>query len=553
MNKIIYSAIAVLGLTVGACSDNYLDNNSPNPGPDDLFATTEAAQYAVNGLGRLQMNQMIGTQGFSGEGGMLVWYGEFPGNDLVHNRWNSTWYNWANLNYLENFNHNHNRYAWIYNYKIIANANAIINSIDNAEGPDDEKKFIKAEALTFRAHAYTWLVQTYCRRWVDSNSGKSRGVVLRTGNEPSDYPCATLADSYAFIYKDLDEAIRLFNESSKKRGTGENDRWLPNVDVAHAIYARAALARNDWNTANDQAALARANYPLMTSDQYREGFNTPNSEWIWMAYNDNTQTLSYYGPHAYLSSNGAGTVTRSYGNIISKQLIDQIPEEDSRRWLYGIPREDEDNKINTTSKPGNITKGPLLNRYKGEYYDRYCHTNTMRYYAYAVMKFLSLPGTIADGCFVTYRSAEMYYTQAEALYELGKEKDARDLLIEAVKPYNPDYTCTLSGEALRDEIRLYRRFDLLGEGHNFYDFKRWKLPIERKDWANGGTWPAVFCGKGELSGNFGPNDKNNWCFSIPLGETNYNKCVNYNVEPDNWDQQKEINAGKNGDDTNKQD
>lgn len=545
MKKLIYPALAALMMTVGACSETYLDTKSQSsPTSDLLYGSTEAAQMAVNGLGRLQMNQFISTQGFSGEGGMIVWYGDFPGQDIIHNRYNSTWYNYANLNYIKsNYNHTYNLYAWLYNYKIIANANAIINNIDAANGDQADKDYIKAEALTYRAHAYTWLVMTYCRRWSDSRNGQSRGVVLRTGNEPSDYSCATLQETYDFIYKDLDDAIKLFASSGKKRSTAAEDRWLPNEDVCHAIYARVALHNNKWQLAADHAAAARKNYPLMTSAQYREGFNTANQEWIWMAYNDNTQTLSYYGPHAYLSSNSAATVTRSYGNCIDKNLVEQIPANDTRLWLYGIPQAGDNNTINTSSKPGCITKGALYNRYQNEYYDRYCHSNTMTYFAYAVMKFQCLPGTIADGCFVNYRAAEMYYAEAEAQYELGNEGAARTLLEEAVAPYQSGYTCSKTGTALRDEIRLYRRFDLLGEGQGFFDFKRWGLPIQRTSWADGGNWPAVFCGTGELSGNFGPQDKNKWCFAIPTKETSYNKNITFNLEPDDWTPAKDIAAG----------
>ena len=540
-NKLIYGAASLLTVAMmTGCSDNYLElAPEVNPTPELLMSTIETARYAINGLGRLQSSQYLSTQGYSGEGGMVVWYGEFPGNDMVHNRWNSTWYVYANFTWQQSSDMKISAYAWIYNYKMIANANVIINNIDNAEGTEkvkETRKFIKAQALTYRANAYLWLVQTYSKRWCDSKNGQTRGVVIRLGDEPDDLECSTVAETYAQIYSDLDQAITLFTESGMDRDSGSSNVWLPNLEVAHAVYARAALVREDWATANTHAELAIKNHPLMTSAQYREGFNTANDEWIWMAYNDLEQTLSYYGPFAYLASNSTASVTRGYGNIISKQLIDQIPEEDTRRWLYGIPQEGDDNKINTTSKPGNITAGGLLDRYKDEYYDRYNHENTMTYYAYAVMKFLRAEG-IADGCFVLYRAAEMYYTRAEALYELGREDEARKILIEAVKPYQENYDCTLSGEALRDEIRLYRRFDLLGEGHNFYDFKRWKLPVTRLDWENGGTWPKVFCGDGTnggSGGNFGPNDKNNWCVVIPDEELNFNKYVNYAAEPDNW-------------------
>lgn len=554
MKKLLYSSLVILGTLLGSCSDDYLETKPENsPSPSDLFATVENAQYAINGLGRLHSNQFISTQGFSGEGGMIVWYGEFPGNDMNHNRHNSTWYNYANLNYAQSSTSTHSLYPWLYNYKIIANANEIINNIDGAVGDQASKDFLKAQAIVYRANAYLWLVQVYSKRWCDSNGGQTRGVVLRTGHEPDDLECATLAESYQFIYDDLDEAVRLFTSSGKDRPSGAENIWLPNLNVAHAVYARAALCREDWKKANDEAEAARKGFSLMTSTEYRAGFNAANQEWIWMAYNDNTQTLSYYGPFAYLASNSAATVTRSYGNVISNDLINQIPEEDSRRWLYGLAKDGDKNTVNQTT--GRVTKGGLYDRYtKGEYYDRYCHTAAMSYYLNAVMKF-QIAGGVADGCMVLYRAAEMYYTQAEALYELGRETDARNLLIDAVKPYQPNYTCTKSGTELRDEIRLYRRFDLLGEGHNFFDFKRWKLPVVRKTWAEGGTWPAVFAGdghgEGATGGNFGPNDKNNWCFYIPSREIMYNKYVVWEKEPDNWAKGKEQAAGTSGDNEGK--
>lgn len=534
------------------CSENYLElAPETQPTPELLMSTIDNAKYAINGLGRLMSEQYIGTQGFSGEGGMIVWYGEFPGNDMIHNRYNSTWYNYANLNYSQRVDHTASAYAWIYNYKMIANANVIINNVDNATGEEKVEetiKFIKAQALTFRANAYLWLVQTYSKRWCDSNNGQSRGVVIRLGDEPDDLECSTVAETYAQIYSDLELAIKLFQESGMDRGSNSDDVWEPNEAVAHAVFARAALTREDWSTANTQAELACKDFPLMTSDEYRAGFNTANSEWIWMLFSDTTQTLSYYTPFAYLATNATGSVTRGYGNVISNKLVEQIPEEDTRLWLYGIPQEGDNNTINTSSTPGRITKGGLFDRYQNEYYDRYSHDPEMtRYFAYAVMKFLKKEG-IAEGCFVLYRSAEMYYTRAEALYELGRQDEARAILIEAVKPYQENYDCTLTGEALRDEIRLYRRFDLLGEGHNFYDFKRWKLPVTRSSWADGGTWPDVFCGDGHnggTGGNFGPNDKNNWCFVIPEEELNFNKCVNYGKEPDNWTKGFEVsNSGE---------
>ena len=91
----------------------------------------------------------------------------------------------------------------------------------------------------------------------------------------------------------------------------------------------------------------------------------------------------------------------------------------------------------------------------------------------------------------------------------------------------------MSGDALRDEIRKYRRFDLYQEGNNFPDFKRWGLDHIRHKWSEGGSWTTNFCGTGTTGGCFGPNDKNKWCLCYPSIETTYNKAVT-TFESDDW-------------------
>ncbi len=87
---------------------------------------------------------------------------------------------------------------------------------------------------------------------------------------------STLGKCYEQIYADLDNAIHLFSESGCDRGKGIN--YLPNLNAAYAVYARAAINREDWQTAAHYAQLARQGYPLMTNEEYMSGFNTANQE-----------------------------------------------------------------------------------------------------------------------------------------------------------------------------------------------------------------------------------------------------------------------------------
>ena len=176
-----------------------------------------------------------------------------PGMEtLVKTGWAALW----NHTYHENVNSTYLVYPWYYYYKIIGNANVVIENIDEAEGTEAERNFYKAQALVFRAHAYTMLMQLYAYRWQDSGNGSGKGVVLRLTSKADeegnyDLPLSTQAECYAQIYKDVDDAISLFQSSGMDRGSSEF--YMPNINVAYAVKTRAALVREDWSTARPSA------------------------------------------------------------------------------------------------------------------------------------------------------------------------------------------------------------------------------------------------------------------------------------------------------------
>lgn len=215
--------------------------------------------------------QYLSSQGFNGEGTIITWYANYPGNDFQ--KCNLTgWSPIINAEYHEISTAIYDYYPWFYYYKIIGNANTIICEVDNATGSAADKQFLKAQALTFRAYCYLMLSQLYSHRWQDSNNGASRGLPLRIDESKGDLPASTLAETYARIYKDLDEAIAGYTASGQDRNSKEN--YAVNIDVAYAIYARAALTREDWENAAKYAALARKKYKLMTNKEYVDGGST---------------------------------------------------------------------------------------------------------------------------------------------------------------------------------------------------------------------------------------------------------------------------------------
>jgi hypothetical protein len=506
MKKYIFIfSFALLGLT--ACESDYLETSPQSAeGTSVMIESAKNASLVVNGMCKAMTTQYCSSQGWNGEGSIKTWYGNYPGADFQKCNYSG---------YTPIFNQTYHLmkttiydyFAWYYYYKQISNANSIICNIDNANGTEEEKAFVKAQALTFRAYAFFMLSQIYCHRWSDEQ-GNTDGIILRIDQSTGDLALATLAETYAQVYADLDEAISLFEKSGQDRGSDEF--YKPNLDVAYAVYARAAATRQDWNNAAKYAALAKANHPIMSNDQYADGFHTPNSEWIWGVYEAQDQTLYYYSFYAYQGSDASSTQCRQYPTAISKQLIDLIPETDIRRDLYLVPTDAELAECNAA---GRSTKA-LYKRAFADYKSRFYSTSLI--YAYAQMKH-RCEFTPGGGSFPLFRSAEMYYLEAEADYYLGKVSEAQQLLYDANKDRDPSYTkSTKTGDELLAEIKLYRRFDLWGEGYDWFDFKRWGDTIVRKTWDEGGSFLKAYVT------TIGPNDGNQWTWVIPERETQYN-------------------------------
>jgi len=516
MIKNIFSKSLILAaaITAVACSQNYLDTVPQSAtSPDIIFETTDAAALAVNGISKMMTTQYLGTQGMNGEGTIMSWYGNFTGNDLQkcnQTGWASLW----NCTYMERSTSSYDYYPWFYYYKLIGNANQIIANIDDAAGSESEKNFIKAQALTFRAYSFLMLSQLYCHRWVDSNNGADPGIVLRLDTSTGDFPLSTLAATYEEIYKDLTDAINLFDNSTEERA----GYYAPDRSVACAVYARAALTREDWTTAATYAAEARKGYTLMSSDEYmNSGFSVPNKEWIWGVYEAQDQTLYYYGFYAYQGSNSSSSNCRSYPTAISKELYDLIPATDARRNLWLEPTADEyaDKKLDKTT--GKST-GLLYKRAFQDYPTKLYSTSTVFMYMQFKFQGQYQPG---GGPINIFRAAEMYLTEAEALCHSANPDYAKiqGLLNELNRNHDPSYNCTKTGDELLEEVKLYRRIDLWGEGFDWFDYKRWKQPIVRKSIANGGSWHSTF------AITLNPTDANNWTWVIPNKETDYNDAI----------------------------
>lgn len=504
-NIILLSVFGAL-LTIYSCSKDYLDTTpTESIATPTVFETTEAAQLAINGICKLMTRQFQGNdfgQGFNGEGTIKMWYGNYPGNHFTVNL--PGWAGIINGTFRENVTSKYLFYPWYYYYMIIGNANSIILNIDDARGLESEKQFIKAQALTFRAYAYTMLSQLYCKRWKDSNNGVSEGLVLRLDTSTDGLPLSSLKEVYEQIYLDLDDAIELYNQSGKSR----RFNYEPDRSVAYAVYARAAITKEDYPKALQMAQSARANYPLMSNNEYKSGFYTPNREWIWSSYGASDETLYFFSYFAYIAYNSSASNVRTFPKGINRELFESIPSSDIRKSLFLDPTGYEYD--NNTGE----AKSALTSRARALFPDLF---STAKVYAYMQFKIKAedLPGV---GHLNHFRSSEMYLIEAEANYFMNKTTDAQNSLIALNRSSgrDPEYNCNLTGIELLNEIKRYRAIELWGEGFDWFDYKRWGDSIERKSFAQGGSFISA------LAVTYGPSEGNNWVWKIPAKEYEYN-------------------------------
>lgn len=508
-----YKSIAAIGLGAllfCSCGGDWLDTApTASTGTTTAFETTENAAMVINGICKLMTRQYLSTQGMNGEGTIKMWYSNYPSMNFSVNL--SGWSNTINGRYLDSTTSTYDYYPWYYYYMLIGNANSVLANIDAAEGTQEERDFIKAQAYTFRAYSYFMLSQLYCNRWVDTNGGNANGLVLRTEPSNDDMPLSTLAETYELIYTDLDNAIALYQSSGKDRDSGDN--YSPNLNVAYATYARAALTRQDYSTARTYAILARDGYDLMSNSDYLGGFCSPTSEWIWSSYGASDETLYYYSYHAYIGYNSSATNVRSYPKCISRVLYEQIPDTDLRKDLFLDP---EGYEYGSTGIAGDELDAVARSKWPD------LQSNAT---VYAYMQFkIAVEDQPGVGHLNHFRSSEMYLIEAEADYFLNNESGAQEALNALTRDTgrDPAYNCTATGEDLMEEIKRYRAIELWGEGFEWFDLKRWRDTIERKSFADGGNFITV------LAVTIDPDDNNRWTWRIPTRETDYNHAITGN-------------------------
>jgi hypothetical protein len=449
MKKYILSSLALAALVFSSCKKEFLDTYpTTSVAASDALSSTQNAIAALNGIHRVMYTQ-YDAQGEAGEGSNNI-FRDLMGEDIVYPLANGStgligWMQWTAH---RNVSATDLRYLYRFYYRLISNANILINGIDGVPGSAADKKMIKGQALVYRAWSHFQLVQLWGERYKAGVPNNQLGVPVLLENTLEGLPRATVEDVYTQVNKDLDEAIVLL-AGYIRTGTAAKSNF--DVNVAKGIKARVAMVQEKWDLAATNAIAARTGYALMTNADYLKGFNDiSNSEWIWGSRQISDHNTFFYSYFAYISCNFNSTVIRTQPRAVNANLFNALPATDIRRSVFDLTGA-------TVPVPPGGAKVPYQNK-----------------------KFLASSDALSIGDVPYMRTAEMLLIEAEARAKQGQTVPAQEALFTLMKNRNPNYVMsTNTGQALLNEIYFNRRAELWGEGFRFTDLKRLNLPMSR--------------------------------------------------------------------------
>lgn len=439
----IVPAIIILLLVFG-CSEDFLDlEPQAQVTPEQLSELPESKligvfQGKLNGVyGFLQRNSNIAREPFSGVRSWDIVDGLYA-SDIVMTKQGYNWY-WDAYQVNEHVATYWRTYGvWETCYNQIYTLNGILEAM--TEVPDDPQlKSIYAQASALRAFQYFKLINWY-QQPITENPG-ALGVPLITSSNAEPTGRGTVQQVYDLIIADLDAATSAFADPE----VAALGNATLNPAATAGLYAQVAMTMGDFSKAAAKASEAKANFPLMSTDEWLDGFFTiTNPEWMW-AVDINAETTGKYDSFFSHMSNidpGYAGAIQMY-KVIDAALFNQIDPSDCRYEAFSY-----------NGTPFNFK---FFN-------DREQSTNWLSDY-------------------VLMRSAEMYLIEAEAKARSNDETGAKALLTELIEARcygtDPYDIASLSGQALLDMIHLQARIELWGEGKSLWYAKRFKRTFVR--------------------------------------------------------------------------
>ncbi|WP_338768770.1 RagB/SusD family nutrient uptake outer membrane protein [Bernardetia sp. ABR2-2B] len=420
------AALAATLLATTSCDDFLNVEPEQSLNDDQVFSSLDAANAAILGMyDRMQTLNYYGRD-------IIVIPDLMADNTLITSANSGRYVDYYSYNVVAQTGTIRDLYTRA--YQTIKAANNILANIDNLEasGAENEalRNSIKGEALFGRALSHFNLVRLIGRPYTDGN-GANLGVPVVLGAEDEFNGRATVAEVYAQVIADLEEAAPLMSYSTPFRISDQ---------AAYALLSRVYLYKGDNQQAID-AANQVDGFDLLQGQAYVDS-------WAASGSSEEIFTLRFAADENRGADNlGDIFIPSGYGDIRpTNDLIDVYSAGDVR---LGFIRPDDGDDYNFKFGGENAISG------------------------------LSSPRVI--------RYAEVLLNRAEAQAKLGNLSAA----LADVNSIRSARGADALGSITVDEVLEERRRELAFEGHRLFDLTRNGLGVTRIENTNLGGAPSV--------------------------------------------------------------
>ncbi len=453
-------------LLLNSCN-SALDLKPQNSLPEESVVNEKYARQLINGV--YEQMQVVG---YYGKDFQVV--SEVIGDNVKITSANSNRY-LNEFRFLWNPTLSSQGATWTAIYKTIYAANVVINELPDTE----ETTPYKGEAYFLRALAHLDGARIFARPYTNVNAnptGANTGipVVQETVKDPANFKPTrnTLAETYEAIISDLKKAQELAPDMEN----GSTEVYRGSKDAATALLSRVYLYMGKYDECITESNKIIAKYPLWTAANIATAYSGNNtSEEIFSLKFKSTENRGADNFGQMYNRPGVG-----YGDIRpTDAFLALLSENDTRNTFI----ESRDGAYFLTKFAGNTVEGGN---------------------GLVDIKIL--------------RIAEVYLNRAEAYSELTSPNIASSLsdVNELRTNRGLSSLLTISLAALKEEIKLQRKLEFIGEGFRGTDIFR------KND-------TRTIVDEDALSSSPIAPDNFRVAFSIPVAETDANPNIVQNT------------------------
>ena len=413
------------------------------------------------------------------------------GNDMIMTgRFGMSLYHYLLDYWQQNYDPTENR--WREYYRVIANANHILELIDPADEDPTMRRY-RAIALGFRGYAYLQLTYLYQHSYYTGADDTPWGhgaqydfsqalcVPVITEHTEGDQPRSTVAKVYEQLLTDLTTAFDLFEELGMTHTSTPTD--MDGCVVAMHL-ARANMVIHQWDDALRYAQVIIDNFQILQGEsQILQGFSDITlPDVVFGADITADNSTVYQSWFSQMDAYGEGYAGIGVWRAAFKPLVDRIADNDIRLQWFCC---DRTTGTDVPDGNGGTIRMTMLR-----------DTETPAQVEYQSVKFIGagresiLSGNGGAGWelgdYIYLRSEEAYLMKAEILAHQNSW-EAVSVLNSFMQTRQPDYNYTFTDKAsLIEEINFQKRVEFWGEGIEYLDNRRLNILVDRTD----DTWGA---------------------------------------------------------------